>query len=486
MFSDIKRLFSHVSVYGLSNIIERSLSFVLLPIHTNYILEGDYGIVAQVFGSIAFLAVLYQYGLDAAFFRFYLMKEPGFTRKNVFSTVVYTIICTSVFFSFVLFLFSDNLADFFLDDVSLSFVIKWMIGVLFLDTLLVFPFLLLRAEERSLLFAGMKIGKVLITLVLNVIFIIYMKKGFEYIFVAMFFASASTLVLMVPIILKQLSFEYSGQVIRELLKFGLPYIIPYLSVISMDVIDRFFLGRMLGNEITGIYSAGYRLAMAMNLYVSAFRFAWHPFFLSIADKEDVRKIYARILTYFLLIGGWIYLGICYFINDIITIPLFGSGNLLGPAYWEGAKIVPLVMPAYLFYGIYVNFIVGIYIKKQSKHLPYVTGISALTNIGLNYLLIPVYGMWGAAIATLAAYALMAVLLYFVTQRFYPVSYEFGRLARLIIVTTLLFVIPYIIPITFLREVKFLLLLSFPLIFLATGFFDKDEIAALKRLFSRLK
>lgn len=482
MLSDVKRLISQVSFYGLSNIVERSQSFLLLPIHTNYLVTEDFGLTTQTYVLIAFLNILYLYGMDSAFLRFFIMKEPGFTRKRVFNTIVYTVAATAVLMSIVLMFNIDRLAMLLMRTTEYRNIIIWLIGIIFFDTLAIFPFLTLRAEEKPKLFAALKSVKVFLTLLLNLFFIAYLHKGFEYIFIIQMIASGSILLFLIPVFIKYLSFEYSGHVLKEMLKFGLPYIGPYVAVISIDHIDKLMLGRMIGDDIVGVYGAGYRLAMAMNLFVAAFRFAWHPFFLSIAERDDAKSVYSRVMTYFLMFAGWMYIGISFFVEYIVKIPLPFIGNVLGESYLSGIGVVPYVMPAYILFGVYSNLIVGIHIKKRSYLLPFITGIAAVVCIVLNYLLIPDYTMYGAAVAKTIGYGVMVILLFAASTRFYYVKYEYLRIMKLLIITAVLFVIPFALETQYTLVLKCMVFIGYPIAFFITGFLSKREKeAALKLL-----
>jgi len=228
------------------------------------------------------------------------------------------------------------------------------------------------------------------------------------------------------------------------------------------------------------------MAMAMAVAVASFRFAWHPFFLSIAENKNAKDIFARVLTYFVTIAGWLYLFITFFIQDIVAIQVpFIGGNLIRQEYWGGMSIVTVVMAAYIFYGIYVNFVVGIYIKKKSLYLAAITGVAASINIVLNFYLIPRFNMMGAAVATVTAYACMALMLALVTRKLFSIQYEYGRLLHVaIIIGTFIFLY-----VNFFNEynllLKFIILGAYPFILLISGFFKPDEKAALRNKFNMM-
>jgi O-antigen/teichoic acid export membrane protein len=233
--------------------------------------------------------------------------------------------------------------------------------------------------------------------------------------------------------------------------------------------------------VVGVYQANYRLGIFMMLIVSMYDYAWRPFFLSHASEPGAKDLFARALTYCVAGMTGVFLAVSMFIGDVVRIRIFGR-YIIHPDYWGGLSIVPVVLVAYMFLGMYNNLVAGVYIEKKTQRLPMITLAGALVNIGANFLLIPVLGMMGGAVATLLAYAVMALVLYVDVRKFYPVRYEWGRIAHLAAVagvTYLLFLLvdagPYHIP------WKFFLLLFFCVALYVTRFFLPEELHALRRL-----
>lgn len=476
MFESLKQLTKHSIVYGIGHIVARSIGFLLLPLYTNYLLPKEYGIAALIFSYLAIMNVFYTYGLDTAFLRFFILAKDEQEKRRIFSTAFSSIIMTSVLFSTLVLLLSPEVSEVIFTSPDYAHLIKLASGILLFDSLGVLPFLILRAEQKSIRFVLLKSINVTLTLGLNILFIVHLGKGVAGIFISNLITSFLTLIILIPIVTRWFFLTLSRPIYSDLLRFGLPYIPSGLAVILMDLIDRFILERMAGLEVTGIYSAGYKLGMVMALFVAAFRFAWHPFFLSTSREENAKEIFSRVLTYFLLASSVVFLVISFFINNIVRFQLFGF-TVFGQKYWEGTVIVPVIMLAYIFYGIYVNFVVGIYLEKKTAHLPYITGTGALVNVLGNLLLIPVLGMTGAAYATLLAYVVMATILFLVSRRYYPIRYEFTRLAKIAFSAGLIFFLGRInhdIPF------RILLLGLYPFLLLAIGFFDKAQIRRLLR------
>ena len=484
MFSSIKRLTRHSLVYGVGHIISRFLGFLLLPLHTNVFQPEVYRTPILLFTALALMNVFFSYWMDVAFMRFFVLEEKKDEKRRIFSTAFWMILCTGLCCSLLVLLFPEPFSRLIFRETNQTQLIRLGAGILLFDALCLIPFLLLRAEERSTQFIVLKSANIFINLTLNVVFIAVMKCDVEFIFVANLIASAATLSLLFPVIKRWLRFSFSRWKLKELLRFGLPYVPSGLAVLIMDLIGRFFLDRMLGKESTGIFSAGYKLGMIMALVVAAFRFAWHPFFLSTSKEENAPQIFSRVFTYFLFVTSSFFLLVSFFIHEIVGFELFGKG-ILGKGYAAGAYIVPVVMLAYIGYGAYANFVVGIYLKKKTVYLPFVTGIGALTALLANRLLIPPMGIMGAAWAVLLAYTAMACTLFFVSRRLYPIPYEGFRILRLVVVVAMLFFLGTQtgFDASFLARAG-LFILFIPLLWLIR-FFHTDEIEFLKTIPGRI-
>ncbi|MCK4818189.1 oligosaccharide flippase family protein [bacterium] len=476
MLFNIKRLTKHTTVYGLGHILSRFLGFLLLPIHTNVLPPELYRTAALLFSSLAILNIIFTFGMDIAFLRFFILEDSRERKRRIFSTVYWMIIGTGICFSTFMILNPEPLSRLIFHGAIYKTIIRLAAGILLTDALCLIPFLVLRGEEKSKRFVFLKFLNISVNIALNILFVVIMKKGIEGIFLSNLFASLFTLITLMPILIEWFRFNFNISIFKELFRFGIPYVPSGLSIIIMDQIGRFFLDRMEGKEVTGIFSASYKLGMLMALVVAAFRFAWHPFFLKIYTEGNAKKIYARVLTYFLGVTGFVFLFVSYFIEDIIRFRIRGIG-LFGEGYEKGISIVPIVMLAYIGYGVYVNFIVGIYLKKKTAILPVVTFIGALVSIAGNFLLIPEMKIEGAAWATFLAYTSMAAALYFLSHKLFPIPYEFGRILKLIFVVAVLYFSGMNITGVIRPWIRFGLLFTiFPFLWLLRFYYEDEKLA----------
>ena len=443
MRDQIRSLGTDTAIYGISTIVGRFLNFLLVFFYTNVLAPGEYGIVAYVYSLIAFLGIIYGYGLESAYFKYASTREHGSDREN-FSTPLIALTLTSFVLSLCLSAAAPAIARAIEIPSSHSRIIVYAAWILFLDTITAVPFAALRLERKARLFALLKVLNIVVNVAANIVLLVVYQQGVEGIFLSGLIASASTCCLLLPTIARRFEWRLTANVFRAMFRFGIPYVPAGLASMMIQVVDRPILRALTNDATVGVYQANYRLGIFMMLVVSMYDYAWRPFFLLHANDADAKALFSRILTYFVLVGATLTMVLSLFIDDLVKIRLFGHA-LINSDYWGGLPIVPVVLSAYLFLGIYNNLIAGIYIKEKTRYLPAITFVGALLNIVTNFILIPRMGMMGAAVATLAAYAGMALTLYIVVRRFYPVEYEWGRIGAILGIGLVCYVISRAVP-----------------------------------------
>lgn len=483
MFEKLKQLSKDTAIYGVSTVVGRFLTFLLVPFYTNIFLPDEYGIITNVYAFIALMNIIFIYGMDASFLKFAKETELG-TEKNIFSTSYLAVLFFSLLVSVIISAISGSIADVLAVPQHYSYLLYIVPVILLIDALAVLPFIKLRLERKAKKFALFKIINIFINVFLNLILILKYKMGIEAVFISNFAASVVTFFLLLPSIVKSFSFTFDNSILKRMLKFGLPYLPAGLAAMVIQVIDRPIMENLIGLEQLGIYQANYKLGIFMMLFVNMFQFAWQPFFMQESKDAEAKKVFAKVLTYFTVAGSVILITLSLFISDIVKVEIFGK-TLIGSLYWDGLNIIPVVLLAYLFYGMYVVFTAGIYIKEKSIYVPVITGIAAAVNITANILLIPLLGIMGGAVSHLISYIIMAAGLYLVTQKFYRIEYERKKIAMVFLLIILFGAVYYfLLSINELILIyKFLLVILFlvSVLFFTT---DKKEIQFLKNKFTR--
>jgi O-antigen/teichoic acid export membrane protein len=481
MFEKIKQLTKDTAIYGVSTIVGRFLTFLLVPFYTNIFPPDDYGVVANLYIFIAIFNIIYIFGMDAAYLKFASGKSSS-SEKDNFSTPYLSVAFASILLSLIIILFKKSILSILEVPEEYSYLIYYTSLILLIDALCVIPFIKLRIERKAKRFAVYKIINILVNVFLNILLVLYFKFGIEAVFISNLAASALTLIIFLPEIFLNIKPVVNLSLLERLLKFGLPYLPAGLGSMLIQGIDRPILTKLTDLDTAGIYNANHKLGIFMMLVVNMFQYAWQPFFLQQSEEKDAKKVFSKVLTYFTFAASIILVVVSLFIDDLVKMNIFGI-TLIGSAYWGGLSIVPIVLLGYLFNGIYVVFTAGIYIKEKSIYVPMITLIGAIVSIVLNFLLIPVFGIMGCAFAALASYIVMASGLYFVTQKFYKIEYEltkvFSIFAMIIIAGAAYY---WLISIEALNIFYKVIIVIFFLIISSMIVFDKNELTALRNKF----
>lgn len=420
MFKDLKALGKESLVYGLSTVGARLLNFLLMPFYTHYLLPAEYGVVAAVFSYIAFLNIAYHYGLDQAYMRHYA------DRERAFPAALTCLAATSLLLSAALACF----APFWAGAAGIgpeNYRLVWFsVAILALDTATIIPFADLRMRHRALRFAGVRTASIALNVLLNIVFLAWLDLGVDGVFWANIVSSGAALLLLLPELSAWRPALDRG-VLRDLLSFALPLLPAGLGSMAVQVLDRPIMLRLADPAAVGVYQANYRLGIFMMMVVTMFDQAWRPFFIERAHQPGAPALFARVLSWFSLGGLLLWLGLAFFVGDLVRLKVAGV-PLIHPDYWQGLGIVPVVLAAYLLNGVYVNFLAPVIIAKRTGAILAVTLAGAAVSIAGNFALIPAFGLLGAAWAALFSYLVMAALMYLRGREFYPIPYEFGRLA----------------------------------------------------------
>lgn len=479
MFDKIKSLGTDTAVYGVSTILGRFLTFFLTPFYTHLLLPADLGVVATQYAYIAFLNVVYGYGMESAYMKYVSTLEVG-TRKQNFTVPFVSVAVSSLALTLLAFLFRGSIAD--LAGLPYPAVVGYGALILLFDAVAIIPFAELRMARKSRVFAAIKLAGIVINVACNLVLLLHFQAGVEGVFLSGAIASASVVLMLVPSIRRNLGGAWSGVLFSALLRFGLPYVPAGLAAMMIQVINRPILEALRGTAAVGVFQANYRLGIFMMLLVSMFDFAWRPFFLSHASDPGAKPLFAQVMTYAVLVFTVVFLSLSLFLGDIVRAPVFAGRALIAPPYWVGLDIVPLILLGYLFLGVYNILVAGIYIEKKTSYLPAVTMCGAMVSVAANYLFIPAYGLTGAAFATCLSYVVLAVVMYVVVQRVYPVPYEWGRLLKIAISAAASIAPSYLFPNAFAGLASRAgLLAGFLLLMYMMRFFTPAELVGIRGL-----
>lgn len=445
MQATIRSLASDTAVYGVSSVIQRFLTFLLTPMYTNYLSKGEIGDVTAIYAMIAFVNIVYSLGLEPAYMRFFDRSDAAVSAR-VFGTAYRMVFVLGVAVTAATMLLAAPIsASPWLQlqgDGAALIVMAALIPLL--DALVLLPFARLRMLRKPKRFALLRLFNVVVNVALNVVFVIFLGWRIEGVLWAGVIASALTLLLLLPDVLEALRARFDKATARELMRFGLPTVPSNLSSIMVQVADRPIMLMLLGNAAVGMYQTNFRLAIPMMLVVTVFEYAWKPFYLNHRDDPDAKALFARVLTLFSVGCGVVFLGTALWMPYVVQMPFVG-GRFINPQYWSGLSIVPIILFAYFFNGIFVNIAAGFHITKKTSYFPIATGIAAAIDVSGTYLLVPSMGIEGAAWAKVAAYAASVVAIAIPLVRIYPIRYDVVRVGTAVVLAGVIYAAVHALP-----------------------------------------
>ena len=428
-----KNLFKQTLIYGIATVLPRMLIFLLVRLYTDYLPNKEYGEVSVIFSYLVFFNVVLSYGMETSFFRFYNTNDD---KRAVVGTSTISIFWTTIVFLIGSLLFRNTLAN--LTGIDVEYI-TYTIWILVLDALVIIPFSKLRAYQRSIVYAIIKIGNVAINLSLNVFFLLYLPKiaatnpdsflgslyveNFQigYIFVANIIASLLTLIVLSPNYF-HIQWHFDAQLWKKMLRYGFPILIAGLAFAINEHFDKILLDWLnVSKSEIGAYSACYKIGLFMVLFRTAYTLGIEPFFFSYANNENAPQTYADITKYFVIFGSLISLSVIVF-SDILKLFLIPNET-----YWSAMKVVPLIVLANFFLGIYTNLSVWYKLTDRTKIGAYISIVGAIITLTINFLLIEKFSYMGSAIATIAAYGSMMMISYYLGNRYYPIPYDMKKI-----------------------------------------------------------
>ena len=469
--AQLARLGRHSAVYGLGGLVSRILAVFLLPLYTRYLDREDLGAVGLVVALSAVAVTILRLGISSAFFRFYFDAEDDAGRRLVIRTSFWFTLGMGLAGLVLGLLLAEPTADLLqLDDADL--IRAAALGVL-AQMVYEQQTALFRVEERSTAFVTASLANVAITIAATVLLVVVWEQGALGVVLGNIAGTlAVTAVLLAVVHREQLGRGFSRPLLREMNRFGTPLVPAALALIAVNFSDRFFLVHLADLEEVGLYEIGVRIASAMVLLLTAFRTAWPAFAYSIRDDGEARRTYAFVLTYLVAVASWLALGLGLLSPWLVRL-------LATPEFYEGSRVVAPLAFGGVAYAAYIVMAIGVGRAKRTQFNWAITGAAALLNVALNLILIPPYGMTGAAVATLAAYTLMFALMTWYAQRVFPVPYQWRRVLTASVVAVALVVAGKLLDAGL--AVALLLALSYPLALGVAGFFLPDERARLRSI-----
>lgn len=441
--SILKKLAGQTVIYGLTTIVGRFLNYLLTPLHTSIFPAADFGIITEMYAYIAVLNVIYTYGMETAYFRF-ATKDTSQSIK-VYNNSLSIVLISSLFFSGLIYFFANPIAT-LLDYPAQGNIVKWIAAILALDAIVAIPFARIRLLNKVYLFAGAKISSIFLNIFFNIFFLmicplvategrmVWMhdfvmsfykpEHSIAYVFVANLLSNLAYLPFLIPSF-RGLRLTINFPQLKEMLVYGFPILIMGIAGTVNEMFSRIMLKELLPNNFyegqssetaLGIFGACYKMAVFMTLAIQAFRFASEPFFFSNAKDKNAPELFAKVMKYFVIV--------CMVIFLLVSVnkDFFAHILIKRDEYMQGLGIVPILLMAYVFMGIYFNLSIWYKLTDKTYWGTIIAIIGAIVTVVVNYIMIPLWGYQGSVWATFFCYFAMAVISYVIGQKYFPIPY----------------------------------------------------------------
>ncbi len=470
----LRRLATTGAAYTAASILSKLIAVALLPLYTRYLTPADYGAAEVMFAAVVSASIIVRFGTIEALLRFYYKADEDPAR--VVATSFAALFWLSTAAALIALPFARPLSEALLDRPAPDLA-RIAIGGLWVLTLHEFLLTLFRLEERARAFFVVTIANVLVAIALTVVLVVGEGEGARGLLLGSYASGGAFVVGLIVVHRRRLSLWIDRPLLRRLLRFGLPTMPAELSLYLLNFVDRIIIVRAAGLAEAGLYSLAVKFAQAVNVLVRGFQLAWPPLAYSIRDDGEARRAYAAIVTWFVSGCAFVVVGMWLFSRWMVRA-------LAAPEFFDSYQAIGLISTAVTLYALYMVLVV-ILGRTGRTEFNFPASIAALiANVGLNLALVPPFGIAGAGAALVVSYVVVVALMYGFTQRLFPVPYEWGRLARVVLVSVSLVAFgELLLPSDGLAGLlsRGVLWAAYPLILLASGFFNPEERHWLGRL-----
>lgn len=482
MLEALKRLFKHSAIYAIGTGIQSMAGLFLIPLYTKNLDAKTFGQLELLNTIILVLANLLSLGFASAYLKcLELDVNKEKEKKALASTAFFTTLIFSTTLTLFLLFLAPTIGSFFKLDSTLYVYIVFGTNLSFISFSIGLAFL--RAAEKSISYTLISITKFILVIGLNTYFVLVLKWGLLGILSGNLISQVICLLLLIPTFVKSINFSFKKELLKKLMIFGLAVIPSGLAMWVMDLSDRYLLNYYLDTTDVGYYALAYKFGYLISLLlVTPFQLAWPTVSFSLAKNKEAKKIYAKVLTYFLFVS--------FFVGFLITI---FSKNLIPiiskTEYLKALDVIPWVAFAYVLLGVHFIIVVGLHIKNKSKYYPILIIIPGLMNLGLNFFVIPRFGIIGAGMSTFISFLVLAILTVLIVDKYYHFEYETSRLVKLLFALVLPLTLFYLFKEKLSNhQILFdlTLILVYILVLVVTRFFSKKELYYLRHMTILLK
>jgi O-antigen/teichoic acid export membrane protein len=423
-----------VAWYTTGNIFIRAASFLLLPLYSNLITPAEFGIYAIIMSFYAVASMFFQGGLHSALSKYYIERED---KTEIFSVIINVVIVWGALLLLIVLLFSIQISSLLLGTAEYGRLFRVITIALYIETIIFFILHLFKTKEEAFRAVIYTSAGALMNIVLNIHFVYFRNEGIDGIIKAQIYSSVITLVILIPYFISNYKFDlnkfFNTSLFRPLLLFSLPVFLSGLFATLVDVVDRFIINGILGEEQTGIYSFAYRIALIMNIFVISFRTAFTPYSINLYASGEYKDKLGKVLLNLFSAGGLIIIIVSFFADELFDLRIMGI-TIFRENYREGIVIIPFILCGYFFSSLMAFYSVYPYVSGKSFHFLFSDAVAFTVNIAVNLVLIPLAGIRGAALATLFAYLAGASYLYVLSSGKLKINYDRTKLTIIAVST----------------------------------------------------
>jgi O-antigen/teichoic acid export membrane protein len=470
----LRRLATTGAAYTAASIVSKLIAVALLPLYTRYLTPADYGAAEVMFAAVVSLSIIVRLGTIEALLRFYY--KEGEDPPRVVSTSFAALFWFATAAALIALPFAEPISEALLDR-SAPDLARISIGGLWVLTMIEYLLTLFRLEERARAFFITTILNVVAAIGLTVVLVVGFDEGARGLLIGSYASGAIFVVALIFVHRRRLSLRFERPLLRRLMRFGLPTMPAELSLYALNFVDRIIIVRTLGLAEAGLYSLAVKFAQGVNVLVRGFQLAWPPLAYSIRDDGEARRAYAAVVT-------WFVAGCAFVVAGMWLLSRWIVRALAAPEFFDSYEAIGLIATGVTLYALYMVLVVILGRTGRTEFNFPATGAALAANVALNLILVPSLGIVGAGLALVASYLVVLTLMYGFTQRLFPVPYEWGRLARIVVISACLVALgELLLPTDGFAglALRVVLWLVYPFALLATGFFTQGERRWLARL-----
>ncbi len=404
-------------IYSAGLFARKAIVFLLIPIYTRALPPEEYGVLGIVYFIMTFLVSLYMFGLNDSMARYFVLEE---NKKKIFSTVFNIVLLVGFLFTVIGFCSQTLFSRLLFSSPNYQVIFRLTMVLILAETLHLLPILTLRLDEKAMRLTLTNIARFIINISLNIYLVVYLEWGLAGILYGNIISILLVSLSLTDIFRQYYSVQIAGDRYKPLLKYGLPFLPNALFIGVIMMADRYIIELLKGLEAVGHYTLGDQLGRAISVFVYGFMHAWTALVFKVKKEDHSKAIFDQILQLYARAGIVIWFLLSIYIEEIYQV-------FVGPGYSAGIALVAPIALAYFLFGIEDNFAAAIYIKGRSALFPIATAVAALLNILLNILIIPKYGIIGAAYTTLLSYIIYTAVVYRLAQRVMRIKYNFKEL-----------------------------------------------------------